>query len=48
MSPRSQPGGWERILRGGASRQERGGGASANGFPASRLGTSLGKDCILT
>ncbi|WP_335109592.1 hypothetical protein [Nostoc sp.] len=22
MSPRSQPGGWERILRGGASRQE--------------------------
>ncbi|WP_334952171.1 hypothetical protein [Nostoc sp.] len=27
MSPRSQPGGWERILRGSASGQERGGGS---------------------
>jgi 3-phytase len=30
------------------SSQERGGGASGNGFPASRLGTSQSKGCILT
>ena len=55
MPPRSQPGGWERILRGSASGQKRGGGASGNGLRASRLGTShqsgetsQGKGCILT
>ncbi|MEH1937203.1 MAG: hypothetical protein V7L14_26565 [Nostoc sp.] len=40
VSPRSQAGGWERIPRGSASRQGTGGGASQNGFPAWRLGTS--------
>ncbi|MGJ5633771.1 hypothetical protein [Nostoc sp. CALU 1950] len=39
---------WECILRGSASRQAIGGGASHDGFLAWRLGTSQGKGCILT
>ncbi|WP_414517859.1 hypothetical protein [Nostoc sp. PCC 9305] len=37
----SQPGGWERVPRGSASCQERGGGASENGFPAWKLEQAL-------
>ncbi|MEH2024799.1 MAG: hypothetical protein V7K62_14620 [Nostoc sp.] len=40
VSPRSQSSDWECIPRGSASGQATGGGASENGFPASRLLTS--------
>ncbi|MHC5857113.1 hypothetical protein [Nostoc sp.] len=48
VSPRSQSEDWECILRGSASGQATGGGASQNRFPASRLGTSQSKGCVLT
>ncbi|MEH1981501.1 MAG: hypothetical protein V7L27_19905 [Nostoc sp.] len=47
VSPRSQPPAWECIQRGSASRQSTGGGASQNGFPAWRLGTSETPNCQL-
>ncbi|WP_334835622.1 MULTISPECIES: hypothetical protein [unclassified Nostoc] len=40
ISSRSQSKDWECIPRGSASGQATGGGASENGFPAWRLGTS--------
>ncbi|MEH1765866.1 MAG: hypothetical protein V7L27_00875 [Nostoc sp.] len=48
VSPRSQPPGWECIQGAAASRQATGGGASQNGFPAWRLGTSQSKGCIFS
>ncbi|MEH1961668.1 MAG: hypothetical protein V7L05_17665 [Nostoc sp.] len=47
VSSSSQPGGWELIPRGSASRQATGGRASQNGFPAWRLGTHSGQGLYL-